>query len=107
MIPIQHAIQALADFASRDVVAAMPNGPMKFASQMVVVAARNNPDPVWKPYEAFLKMTGIVNEDGTMVDEQNLYNTLMGTFKEMPSVSLLGFTFNSADAEKLMQRMLQ
>lgn len=107
MIPVHNAVQALADFASKDVVSVMPNGPMKFASQMVVVAARNNPDPVLKPYEPFLKMTGIMNGDGTMIDEQALYNALMGAFKEVPSVNILGFTFNSADADKLMQRMLQ
>jgi hypothetical protein len=107
MIPIQNAINAVADFASKDIVALMPSGPMKFASQMAVYAAKANPEPVVKPYEAFLKMTGILSQDGQHVDEQALYNALMGAFKEMPSVTVLGFTFNSADAEKLMQRMLQ
>lgn len=107
MIPVSSAVNAVADFAAKDVVALMPSGPMKFASQMAVYAAKSNPEPVLKPYEAFLKMTGILSQDGLQVDEQALYNALMGAFKEMPSVTLLGFTFNSADAEKLMQRMLQ
>lgn len=106
MIPVQNAIASVADFAARDVVASMPNGPMKFASQMAVFAARSNPGPVIKPYEPFLKMTGILSEDGEYVDEQALYNALMGAFKEMPAVTLLGFTFNSQDAEKLLQRMI-
>lgn len=107
MIKIEKAVDALADFASRDVVSAMPNGIGKFAANMAIVSARANPDQVLKPYEGFLKMTGILSDDGKEVDEQALYNALMGAFREMPSVSFLGFTFNQQDAEKLLQRMLQ
>lgn len=64
-------------------------------------------EQVLKPYEPFMKMTGILSEDGRHIDEQALYNSLMGAFKEIPSVSFLGFTFNQQDAERLLQRMLQ
>lgn len=107
MIRIEKAVDAIAEFASRDVVSTMPNGLGKFAANMAIVSARNNPEQVLKPYDAFLKMTGILSEDGKSVDEQSLYNALMGAFKEMPSVTFLGFTFNQQDAEKLLQRMLQ
>lgn len=107
MIPVSKAIEALSEFAAKDVVAVMPNGLQKFLAQMAVVSARANPENVLRPYEPFLKMIGVLSEDGQSVDEQALYNALMGTFREMPRVSFLNFTFTSADAERLMQRMVQ
>lgn len=107
MIPLDNAVRAVADFASRDVVSIMPNTPSKFLAEMAVAAARANPVPVIKPYEAFLKMTGILSEDGQNIDEGALYRALTGAFKEMPTVTMLGFTFNQQDADKLLQRMTE
>ena len=107
MIPYQNALDALAEFAARDVVSVMPNGARKFMALMAVSTIRNNPEQVVSPYEGVLKMMGVLSDDGKSVDEQALYNALMGAFREMPSVSFLGFNFNQQDAEKLLQRMLQ
>ena len=106
MIPIKKALDAVAEFASKDVVPVMADSPRKFLAQMAIGAARVNPMPIIRPYEPFLKMTGIISEDGSMVDKKALEASLMSAFKEMPKVSMLGLTFTQQDALALLERMV-
>lgn len=105
MIPLNKALDAVANFAQKDVVSAMPPGVPKFVAIMAVNSARNNPEQFLKPYEKWLRMTGIMSDDG--IDEQALYSALEAAFSEMKSVSFMGFTFKMQDAERLLQRMLE
>lgn len=105
MVPLSKAIDAVATFAGKDVVSAMPPGANKFLAIMAVNSARRNPELFIGPYEKWLRMTGIMTDDG--IDEQALYSALEGAFSEMKSVTFLGFTFKPQDADRLLQRMME
>ena len=67
--------------------------------------ARQNPEQFVRPYEKWLRMTGIMSDGG--IDEQALCYAIESAFSEMKSVSFLGFTFSMQDAERLLQRMVE
>ncbi len=104
MIPLEKALDAFATFASKDVVATMPPGANKFLAIMAVHSARQNPEQFLKPCERWLRMAGVMTDEG--IDEQALYSALECAFAEMNSVSFLGFTFKKQDADRLLQRMV-
>lgn len=105
MIPVQQAVEAISTFATNDVVAVMPNGIEKFIAYAAVAAMKGNSSGFLKPYEGVLTSFGVMNESHDMVDEVALKNILSDAFSQMPSVTWMGFTFTSADAEKLYRRM--
>lgn len=105
MIPLKNAMEGVLSFAANDVLPSMPNGLKKFAAYMALGALKANPEPAVKPYIPFLKMSGVVTEDGSTVDEQKLSVALSDAFANMPSVDFLGFTFTSEDADKLINRI--
>lgn len=105
MIPLNKALDALATFAGKDVLSAMPPGVNKFLAIMAVNSVRQNPEQLVRPYEKWLRMTGILTDEG--VDEQTLYSALESAFSEMKSVTFMGFTFKQQDAERLLQRMME
>ena len=105
MIPMKKAIDAVATFVQKDVVSAMPPGVHKFLAIMAVNSARQKPEQFVRPYEKWLRMTGIMSDGG--IDEQALCSALEAAFSEMKSVSFLGFTSSMQDAERLLQRMVE
>lgn len=105
MIPIQQALDGVAAFAVNDVISEMPNTIGKFVALMAVGSMRNNPAQFLKPYESTIKAFGIMNEDGSAIDEVNLKAALEEAFTQMPKVSWMGFTFSASDATKLLTRM--
>ena len=105
MVPLKTAVDGLHSFAVNDVIPLMPNGPKKFVAYMVASSLKTNPEHVMKPYEGFLKMTGIMSGDGQSVDEQRLSASLAEAFANMPALDLLGFTFSADDAVKLVDRV--
>lgn len=92
-------------FATQDVISSMPNGVNKFLALMAVGSMRNNSANFVRPYEKMLVSFGILNETGDMIDETVLRSALDEAFNGMQSVTWMGFTFNSQDAEKLMRRI--
>lgn len=105
MIPLKNAMEGVLSFAANDVLPSMPNGLKKFAAYMALGALKTNPEPAAKPYIPFLKMSGVVTEDGSTVDEQKLAVAFSDAFANMPTVDFLGFTFTSEDANKLINRI--
>ena len=105
MVTFEQAAEGTLSFVSEDVLPSMPNGPRKFAAYMALGALRRDPGAALKPYAPFLKMSGILSEDGTGVDEERLGDALGEAFGKMPSVDFLGFTFTEADAGRLVRRV--
>jgi hypothetical protein len=105
MVPLKTAMDGLLSFAANDVLPGMPNGLKKFAAYMALGALKTNPEPAVKPYEGFLKMSGIMSGDGLSVDEQRLASALSDAFANMPTVDFLGFTFSADDATRLVDRV--
>lgn len=105
MVPLKTAVDGLHSFAVNDVIPLMPNGPRKFGAYMVAGSLRTNPELLMKPYEGFLKMSGIMSGDGAAVDERRLSEALSEAFANMPSLDLLGFTFSADDAARLVDRV--
>lgn len=105
MIPLKTAMEGVLSFAANDVLPSMPNGLKKFAAYMALGALKTNPEPAVKPYMPFLKMSGVVSDDGATVDEQRLGSALSDAFANMPTVDFLGFTFTADDASKLINRI--
>ena len=105
MVPMKTAMEGALSFAANDVLPNMPNGLKKFAAYMALGALKTNPEPAVTPYIPFLKMSGVVSEDGSTVDEQKLTVAFSDAFANMPTVDFLGFTFTSEDANKLITRI--
>ena len=105
MIPLKTAMEGVLSFAANDVLPSMPNGLKKFAAYMALGALKTNPEPAVRPYIPFLKMTGVLSEDGSTVDEQKMAVAFSDAFANVPSVDFLGFTFTAEDANKLITRI--
>ena len=105
MVPLKNAMESALSFVANDVLPSMPNGIKKFAAYMALGALKTNPEPALKPYMPFLKMSGIVSEDGASVDEQKLSVAFSDAFANMQNVDFLGFTFSVDDANKLINRI--
>lgn len=105
MVPAKTAIEGVIAFVTNDVLPSMPNGVKKFASYVALGALKTNPEPALKPYESFLKMSGIMSDDGSTIDEMKLATALTTAFANIPSVDFLGFTFTVDDANKLVERI--
>ena len=105
MVPLKTAMEGVLAFAANDILPAMPNNLKKFGAYMALGALKTNPEPVIKPYIPFLKMSGILSDDGTTVDEQKLAMSFNDAFANIPSVDFLGFTFSVDDANKLISRI--
>jgi hypothetical protein len=105
MVPFKTAMDGVLAFAAKDVLPLMPNGLKKLSAYMALGALRSNPEPAVKPYEGFLKMTGIMSEDGQSVDEQRLAAAFAEAFANMSTVDFLGFTFTADDATKLVDHV--
>lgn len=105
MIPLKTAMEGVLSFAANDVLPSMPNGLKKFAAYMALGALKTNPEPAVRPYMPFLKMTGVLSEDGSTVDEQKMAVAFSDAFANVPNVDFLGFTFTAEDANKLITRI--
>lgn len=104
MIPMKNIVDGVTLFATNDVIPKMPNGLGKFLAYAAVGAMRNqNPDNVIGPYRDMLTAVGIL--EGDMVNEIALKDALKEAFSNVPTVSFGGFTFDSADKEKLLTRI--
>lgn len=104
MIPMSQLIDGVANFATNDVIPAMPNGLDKFLAYAAVGAMRGRYEEFAQRYIPALSSVGIVTGDGN-VDEVALKNSLKEAFQNVPTVQFLGFTFDRTDADKLFRRI--
>lgn len=105
VITLQDAVNGVVDFAELDALPHMPNGGKKALAYIAVAAAKKNPSVFMKPYEPFMKMIGVLSEDGATVDVDSLSGYLRSAFEKVPSVSMWDFRFDAKDVEKLISRM--
>ena len=105
MVPLKTAMDGVLSFVANDVLPSMPNNLKKFGAYMALGALKANPEPAVRPYMPFLKMSGIVTDDGTAVDESRLATAFSDAFANMSSVDFLGFTYSVDDANKLINRI--
>lgn len=104
-ITLDQAVNGFAAYAELDVLPLLPNGVKKIGAYMAVAAFKRNPSVLLKPYEHYLKMFGVVSEDGKSVDVDALTESLKSAFGKVPNVELFGFTFEAQDVDKLVSRL--
>jgi len=104
-IALDQAVTGLASYAELDVLPLLPNGTKKFTAYMAVAAFKRAPNVILKPYEQYLKMFGMLSEDGKIVNVDVLAESLKSTFAQVPTVELFGFTFEAHDVDKLVSRL--
>jgi len=104
-IALDQAVNGLASYAELDVLPLLPNGVKKIGAYMAVASFKRNPSVILKPYEQYLKMFGVVSEDGKTVDVDALAESLKSAFAKVPNVELFGFTFEDQDVDKLVSRL--
>lgn len=105
VITLQDAINGVADFAELDAIPHMPNGVKKVGAYIAIDAAKKNPSIFTKPYEPYMKMIGVLSEDGSTVDMDALAGYLRSAFEKVPTVTMWDFMFDAKDVEKLISRM--
>ena len=105
VITLQDAINGVADFAELDAIPHMPNGVKKVGAYIAIDAAKKNPSIFTKPYEPYMKMIGVLSEDGSTVDMDALAGYLRSAFEKVPTVTMWDFRFDAKDVEKLISRM--
>lgn len=104
-VSLEQAVAGVADYMEMDTLPLMQNGIKKFGAYMAVEAFRRNPAVLVKPYEQFMKVAGILSDDGKIVDVDALAEIVKSAFAKVPSVSVLGFTFEVQDVDKLVSRL--
>lgn len=105
MIPFSQFVDGVVDWAVNDVVALMPNNPSKFLALVAVSSAKSRPEVLIGAYRPIMVQLGVMTEDFSQVDETALKSAVSEAFSSMPSVTWAGFTFTSADSEKLFKRL--
>lgn len=103
MVSIEKAADGIAAYAAEELIPALPTDAKKFAGYIVLGSIKSNPAAALKPYEPFLRMAGIMTDEG--IDEDVLEDSLMCAFGKIPEVEFLGFNFNKGDVHKLVSRM--
>lgn len=104
-VSLDQAVNGVAEYVELDTLPLLPNGVKKLGAYMAVAGFKRNPAVLIKPYEPFLKMTGILSEDGKIVDVDVLSEVVKSAFAKVPSVSAFGFTFEAQDVDKLVSRL--
>ena len=104
-IALDQAVNGLASYAELDVLPLLPNSAKKLGAYMAVAAFKRNPAVILKPYEQYLKMFGILSEDGKTVDVETLAESIKSAFAKVNNVELFGFTFEAQDVDKLVSRI--
>lgn len=104
-ISLEQAINGVVSYIELDTLPLLPNGIKKFGAYMAVAAFKRNPAVVVKPYEQFLKMAGVLSDDGKIVNVDAFSEIVKAAFEKVPSVSICGFTFEAQDVDKLVSRL--
>ena len=104
-VSLEQAVKGIVDYVELDTLPLMANGPKKFGAYMAVEGFKRNPTILMKPYEQFLKVAGVLSDDGKIVDVDALAEIVRSAFAKVPSVSVFGFTFEVQDVDKLVSRL--
>ena len=104
-VSLEQAVNGIVDYVELDTLPLLPNGAKKLCAYMAVAGFKRNPTVLIKPYEQFLKVAGVLSEDGKIVDIDALSEIVKSAFAKVPSVSLFGFTFEAQDVDKLVSRL--
>lgn len=105
MKTMKQLADGVTNFLLNDALPAMPNGVAKFLAYAAVGAMKGR-DPVSliAPYRQMLTAVGILDDAGN-VDEQALKAAMDTAFENQPTVSLMGFKFDSTDKDTLYRRL--
>lgn len=102
-IPMQKAVDSVIGYMSGE-VAKIPNLKDRFLMFALLGAVRANPSAVVANYENALKAVGVVDADN-MVCTDAIRSAMDMAFSNVPSFSVMGFTFSQPDALELLRRM--
>lgn len=100
MVSLENAVNGLVAYVADEMLPAIPTNLKKFAGYMVLGSVKSNPMTAVKPYEPFLRMSGILTDDGIDVDV--LEDSLNCAFGKIPEIELLGFKFTKGDVHQLV-----
>lgn len=105
MKTMQQLADGVTDYLLNDALPAMPNGLSKFLAYAAVGAMKGrDPIALVAPYMQMLQAVGLTDSTG-QVDEVALKAAMDTAFTNQPTVSLMGFTFDSTDKDKLYRRL--
>ena len=104
-VSLEQAVNGIVDYVELDTLPLLPNGVKKLGAYMAVAGFKRNPTVLIKPYEQFLKVAGVLSDDGKIVDVDALSEIVKSAFAKVPSVSIFGFTFEVQDVDKLVSRL--
>lgn len=104
-VSLEQAVNGVVDYVELDTLPLLPNGVKKLGAYMAVAGFKRNPTVLIKPYEQFLKVAGVLSDDGKIVDVDAISEIVKSAFAKVPSVSIFGFTFEVQDVDKLVSRL--
>lgn len=101
-IQVQKAVDAIVGYMSNEVVK-IPNLRDRFLMFAALGAIKANPMQLVGRYEDTLKAVGVI-QDG-MVCTDSIRSALDTAFANVPTFSMLGFSFTQPDAVELLRLM--
>lgn len=104
-VSLDQAVKGIVEYVELDTLPLLPNGVKKLGAYMAVAGLKRNPTILLKPYEQFLKVAGVLSEDGKIVDVDVLSEIVKSAFAKVPTVNIFGFTFEVQDVDKLVSRL--
>ena len=104
-VSLEQAVNGIVEYVELDTLPLMANGVKKFGAYLAVAAFKRNPTVLIKPYEQFLKVAGVLSDDGKIVDVDSLAEIVKAAFAKVPTVNAFGFTFEVQDVDKLVSRL--
>lgn len=102
-IPMQKAVDSVVAYLGNQAlqIQSMRDRFLMFAA---LGAAKANSGSLVAPYLGTLTMVGVVDQQG-MVSTDAIRSAVDNAFANVPTLSLLGFDFNQADAQELLRMM--
>lgn len=97
-------MSGLGEFMRLDLFPAIPDGIARFGANMVLASFRANPDNFLNNYMPFLKMLGVVTDDGGF-DVDAFAKYAREAISETRSFKVAGFTLDNNDINKLIGRL--
>lgn len=105
MIPKDRLVSGLGEWMRLDLFPAMPDGIARFGANMVLASFRANPDNFLNNYMPFLKMLGVVTDDGTSFDVDAFATYAREAMNDTRSFKIAGFTLDTNDINRLIGRL--
>lgn len=102
VIPVDKAVSDIVGYLACE-VNKVNNLRDKFLMFGALGAVKANSGPVLSTYGPYLKSVGVLTDQG--FDTDSFRSALEMAFGNVPTVTVLGFTFNKSDATELLRRM--